>query len=80
MREVILKYSPYQNISREIKYPKMFIHTAEADDRVHPGHARKITARLKEFGHDVLFYESTDGGHAGGGVSLAAQSRTTAYV
>ena len=35
-----------------------------ADDRVHPAHARKAAARLKEYGYDYLYYENIDGGHA----------------
>lgn len=78
-RDAILKYSPYQNISKEKKYPKLFIKTTQADDRVHPGHARKMVARMREFGHDVIYFEATDGGHGGGGVDLQDQARITAY-
>jgi prolyl oligopeptidase len=39
--------------------------TSTHDDRVHPGHARKLAARLIEHGHDVTYYENDDGGHAG---------------
>jgi prolyl oligopeptidase len=60
--EFISKYSPYQNVKKGT-YPKMFITTTTRDDRVHPGHARKMVARLKEFGHDVLYYENIEGGH-----------------
>ncbi len=34
------------------------------DDRVHPGHARKMVARLLEHGHDVLLHENIEGGHS----------------
>jgi prolyl oligopeptidase len=37
--------------------------TSTRDDRVHPGHARKMTARLLETGHDVTYYENIEGGH-----------------
>jgi len=33
---------------------------------VHPGHARKMVAKMEEQGHDVLYYENTEGGHAAG--------------
>lgn len=79
-REIILKYSPYQNISPTKKYPKIYFQTTQADDRVHPGHARKMAARMIEQGHDVLFFESTDGGHGGGGVKPDDMARTSAYV
>ncbi len=78
--EIILKYSPYQNISKTKKYPKIYFQTTQADDRVHPGHARKMAARMKEYGHDVLFFESTDGGHGGGGVRPEDQAKAAAYV
>ena len=43
----ISKYSPYQNLKRGVKYPVPFIYTSTRDDRVHPGHARKLAARLE---------------------------------
>ncbi len=58
------KYSPYQNVSKDKKYPPVFFVTATSDDRVTPVHARKMAARMEEQGHEVLFYENTDGGHA----------------
>jgi len=63
-RTWILKYSPYQNVSKDKKYPPVFFVTATSDDRVTPVHARKMAARMEAQGHDVLFYENTDGGHA----------------
>ena len=66
MREAILKYSPYQNMFPGRKYPKVFIETSTKDDRVHPGHARKMVARMREQGHPVLYFENTEGGHAAG--------------
>ncbi|HEY5338593.1 MAG TPA: prolyl oligopeptidase family serine peptidase [Rhizomicrobium sp.] len=63
-RAYILKYSPYQNVSADKTYPPVFFVTATSDDRVTPVHARKMAARMEAQGHDVLFYENTDGGHA----------------
>jgi prolyl oligopeptidase len=63
-RAWILKYSPYQNVRSDRKYPPVLFVTATSDDRVTPVHARKMAARMEEQGHDVLFYENTDGGHA----------------
>jgi prolyl oligopeptidase len=37
--------------------------TSTRDDRVHPGHARKMVARLRELGYDVAYYENVEGGH-----------------
>lgn len=65
-RAWIAEYSPYQRLDANAPYPEVFIHTSTKDDRVHPGHARKAAARLEELGHEVLFYENTDGGHAAG--------------
>ena len=63
--EFIKEYSPYDNLDPDADYPTPFITTSTRDDRVHPGHARKMVARLKEMGHDLLYYENTVGGHAG---------------
>ena len=60
----ILEYSPYQNILPEGDYPSIFFVTATSDDRVTPVHARKMAARMEDQGHDYLYYENTDGGHA----------------
>ena len=41
------RYSPYHNIVEGCAYPAVFIFTAEKDTRVHPMHARKMTAALQ---------------------------------
>lgn len=61
----ISEYSPYQNVSAEADYPKAFFTTSTRDDRVHPGHARKMVAKMLDQGHDVLYYENIEGGHGG---------------
>ena len=63
-RAWIMKYSPYQNVKADVKMPPVLFVTATSDDRVTPVHARKMAARMEAQGHDVLFYENTDGGHA----------------
>jgi prolyl oligopeptidase len=63
-RAWILKYSPYQNVSAQRRYPPVLFVTATSDDRVTPVHARKMAALMEAQGHEVLFYENTDGGHA----------------
>jgi prolyl oligopeptidase len=63
-RAWILKYSPYQNVSAQGHYPPVLFVTATSDDRVTPVHARKMAALMEAQGHEVLFYENTDGGHA----------------
>ena len=61
----ITRYSPYQNVTPGIKLPKVLFTTSTRDDRVHPGHARKMAARMAEQGHDLLYYENIEGGHGG---------------
>ncbi|OBI27166.1 prolyl oligopeptidase [Mycobacterium sp. E1386] len=61
----ISEYSPYQNISATRHYPPVLMTTSTRDDRVHPGHARKMTAALEAAGHRVYYYENIEGGHAG---------------
>ena len=75
----ISKYSPYQNLRKEAKYPRVFFTTTTRDDRVHPAHARKMVARMKEQGHDVLYFENTEGGH-GSGVTPAQQAYSAALI
>lgn len=65
MREVISKYSPYQNVKAGVKYPEVFFYTSTKDDRVHPGHSRKMVAKMREQGHPLFYYENTEGGHGG---------------
>ncbi|ORX12761.1 peptidase [Mycobacterium szulgai] len=61
----ISEYSPYQNISVDAQYPPILMTTSTRDDRVHPGHARKMTAALAAAGHPVWYYENIEGGHGG---------------
>jgi prolyl oligopeptidase len=65
-REWILKYSPYQNVKPDVKYPPILFTTATSDDRVTPVHARKMAAKMEAMGQDVLYFENTDGGHSAG--------------
>jgi prolyl oligopeptidase len=71
----ISQYSPYQNVVKEKKYSRVLFTTSTRDDRVHPGHARKMVAKMKEMGHDVLYYENIEGGHGG-----AANNKQSAYM
>jgi prolyl oligopeptidase len=63
--EFISEYSPYHNISSTRRYPPVLFTTSTRDDRVHPGHARKMTAALEAVGHRAWYYENIEGGHAG---------------
>jgi prolyl oligopeptidase len=71
----IARYSPYQNVSTEAHYPQVFFTTSTRDDRVHPGHARKMVAKMQALGYDVLYYENIEGGHGG-----AANLPQTAFI
>jgi len=48
-----------------VKYPKVLFTTSTRDDRVHPGHARKMAALMLEQGHPLYYFENTEGGHGG---------------
>lgn len=63
--EYISKYSPYQNVKSNQDYPEVFFYTSTRDDRVHPGHARKMVAKMSDMGYKVYYFENTEGGHAG---------------
>jgi prolyl oligopeptidase len=56
-------FSPYHSVSPDDQYPPVLFITSTRDDRVHPGHARKMVALLRESGHDVSYYENIEGGH-----------------
>jgi prolyl oligopeptidase len=62
----ISKYSPYQNFKCGVHYPVPFIYTSTRDDRVHPGHARKLAAKFEECGDRFYYDEAIEGGHAAG--------------
>ncbi|MEM6911102.1 MAG: prolyl oligopeptidase family serine peptidase [Verrucomicrobiota bacterium] len=68
-------YSPYHQLQSEVDYPAILFTTSTRDDRVHPAHARKMVARMKEQGHAPLYYENMEGGHGG-----AANHQQAAYV
>lgn len=71
----IQKFSPYHTVRRDRDYPPLLLTTSTRDDRVHPGHARKLAARLIEYGKHVLSYENIEGGHGG-----AADNRQQAFM
>ena len=68
-------WSPYQLVSKDKEYPRVFFWTTTRDDRVHPGHARKMVAKMADQGHPVLYFENIEGGHGSGSVST--QKATT---
>ncbi|MCC8362900.1 prolyl oligopeptidase family serine peptidase [Lysobacter sp. A6] len=70
--EFIQSFSPYQLFDPSKEYPPVLFTTSTADDRVHPGHARKMMAKMLEAKKDVRYYENIEGGH--GGAANNAQS------
>lgn len=56
-------FSPYQLAQKGVDYPPTLFVTSTRDDRVHPGHARKMMAKLTDLGADVRYYENIEGGH-----------------
>ena len=62
---MLAKTLEYLAVRPDGRYPSIFLTTSTRDDRVHPGHARKMAARMIEQGHDVLYYENIEGGHGG---------------
>jgi len=61
----ISRYSPYQKLQPGLKLPPIMFYTSTRDDRVHPGHARKMAAKMEAMGYAVDYYENTEGGHHG---------------
>ncbi len=68
----IQKFSPYHLFDPGKTYPPTIFMTSTRDDRVHPGHARKMAAKMREADKDVRYYENIEGGH--GGAANNAQS------
>ena len=63
--EFIKTFSPYHLFDAGKQYPPVIFLTSTRDDRVHPGHARKMAAQMIEAGKDVTYYENIEGGHGG---------------
>ncbi|WP_304074479.1 prolyl oligopeptidase family protein [Maricaulis maris] len=71
--------SPYHNVDANGDYPEIYLYTSTKDDRVHPGHARKMAHLLEELGHDYLYYENMAGGHAAA-ANLEERARSEALL
>ena len=72
----IKAFSPYQNLAAGKDYPPVLFYTATSDDRVGPAQARKMAARMREFGYsNAWFYENTEGGHG-----AAADNQQSAFM
>jgi prolyl oligopeptidase len=73
--EFIKAWSPYHNLDKGKDYPKVLFATSTRDDRVHPGHARKMARKMLDMGKPVYYYENIEGGHGG-----AANQNQRAYM
>ncbi len=74
-RAHLLRWSPYHRLDPHRACPPLLLTTSTRDDRVHPGHARKMAARMRELGLPVRYFENTGGGHAG-----AADHKQAAFI
>ena len=70
--EFIRTYSPYHRFRPDATYPPTLFMTSTRDDRVHPGHARKMAARMVDAGKNVRYYENIEGGHGGSATNAQA--------
>jgi prolyl oligopeptidase len=70
--EFLREVSAYQAAEAGRPYPPILLTTSARDDRVHPGHARKMAAKLLALGYRVYFYEPPEGGHAGAADNVQA--------
>ena len=73
----IQRYSPYHNLKENAKYPRIFFTTTTRDDRVHPGHARKMAAKMESMGYPFYYFENTEGGH---GAGVTSEQRAKMYA
>ena len=73
--EFIKTFSPYHLYNPVRDYPATLFTTSTRDDRVHPGHARKMLAKMAAGNEDVRYYENIEGGHGG-----SANNRQAAHM
>jgi prolyl oligopeptidase len=64
--DFLREISAYHRAAPGQNYPPILIATSRRDDRVHPGHARKMAAKLQAMGYEAYFYEPAAGGHGYG--------------
>jgi prolyl oligopeptidase len=64
-RATLASYSPYHNLDPDADYPTVLFYTSTRDDRVHPGHARKMAAALASLDVPFHYWENIEGGHGG---------------
>ncbi|HYR09275.1 MAG TPA: prolyl oligopeptidase family serine peptidase, partial [Longimicrobium sp.] len=73
----ISRYSPYHNVRPGQRYPRVLFYTTTRDDRVHPGHARKMAALMESLGYPIYYFENTEGGHGSG---VTSEQRARGYA
>ena len=79
--EFVQKYSPYHRLGRGVTYPPILFTTSTRDDRVHPGHARKMVKKMSELqAAAVYYYENVEGGHGGAAKQQAARVHEHAHL
>lgn len=79
--EFIKTFSPYHLLKEGANYPPVLFTTSTRDDRVHPGHARKMMAKMETMNADVRYYENIEGGHGGAANNeQEAHMRALAYT
>lgn len=79
--EFIKTFSPYHLLKEGTEYPPVLFTTSTRDDRVHPGHARKMMAKMEAMNADVRYYENIEGGHGGAANNQQeAHMRALAYT
>ena len=79
--EFIKTFSPYHLLKEGTTYPPVLFTTSTRDDRVHPGHARKMMAKMEAMNADVRYYENIEGGHGGAANNeQEAHMRALAYT
>ena len=77
--DFIKTFSPYQLFDPAKDYPPTIFMTSTKDDRVHPGHARKMMATMQAANKNVRYYENIEGGH-GGAANNAQAARMSALA
>lgn len=60
---VLRSYSPVHLVRDGMRAPRFLVTISTADNRVGPGHARKLAARLLQAGVTTYFLEDEEGGH-----------------
>ncbi|OYR73848.1 prolyl oligopeptidase [Halorubrum ezzemoulense] len=81
--EYLKEYSPYHNVDPDATHPPVYFTTAASDTRVHPSHARKMTARLQheaEGGPFLLRTKSETGHGVGKPASMVVDEQTDSWA